>query len=108
MFTHAAWVAGRTATSFHLEGKRLLQRRRLMFWRWALNLVLALLGLMYVNAAISCFWAADNPENLDPNSYIRTGYIDLIAACLLLTGAVVMFVKNIRRARKGQTESKGK
>ncbi len=56
---------------------------------------------MYVNAAVSCFWSAGNPENLDPNPYIRCGYIDLIAACLLFIGAVVLLVKNIRRARKG-------
>lgn len=71
-----------------------------MFWRWVLVAVMIVLGLMYVNAAVSCFWAAGSPRNLDPDSWIRCGYIDLAAAGLLLLGAVIMLIKNIKRARK--------
>ena len=71
-----------------------------MFWRWAIFILLIIVGLLFLNAAVSYFWAAGVSSGADRGPYLRNAYIDLALTVLFLISAAVMLVKNTRRLRK--------
>jgi hypothetical protein len=61
--------------------------------RWGISITLIIIGIIYINKALYCYWAAGGPPNPNPELSIKAGNISsCIGIGLIITAIIVIII----------------